>query len=336
MDAVAAQLAILSGPDAGKRFGLTEELVHIGRAEDNQIVLSDPELAEHQASLASRNGRYALYVPPGQRVEVEGTPVPPEKWVWLPETANLRFGTSTVCRFETAAYAGQNGSGRAGLGTTVTVPSVAPAAAPPPLPTASGTPPEEATPARGEGGKPPTAAGKRRKTPARKPAVAKFITDQPGEPLVRLGEDGQLPVLALADAADKPPSERPSEKNPLLLYAVLACSFVLSLGMLLLEPETSTVSSSARSEAREKLKEFYGRDGSKLEPYQIALRRGLLEYSRGNLAGERQEYRRVLLMLHAADIADPANLNGLTGRHTGRGRASDEELRQLLETLLAR
>jgi hypothetical protein len=334
MDAVAAHLAILSGPDAGKRFGLTEELIHIGRADDNQIVLSDPELAEHQASLASRNGRYAIYVPSGLRVELEGNPVPPEKWVWLPATANLRFGSSTLCRLEMSTQAGQNGGGRGGPGTTVTVPGV-PAAAPPP-PAASGTPPEEATPSRGDGTRSSAAVGKRRKSPPRKPPVAKFITDQPGEPLVRLGEDGQLPVLALADAADKPKSERPAEKNPLLLYAVLACSFVLSLGMLLLEPESSTVSSSARSEAREKLKAFYGRDGAKLEPYQIALRRGLLEYSRGNLAGERQEYRRVLQMLNAADIADPANLNGLTGRHTGRGRASDEELRELLETLLAR
>lgn len=331
MDAAPAKLSILSGPDAGKQFGLTEELIHIGRAGDNQIVLSDPTLGDHQASLASRNGRYAIYVPTGQRVEVEGSPIPVEKWVWLPVAASLRFGTGTVCRFESTVQAGKNGGARVGGGTTLTIPQV-PRPSPPPVPGAAEEPPaEEATP-----GKPAPPSIKRRRAAAKKAAVARFITDQPGDPLVRLGEDGQLPVLALEDAADRPRSERKEEQNPLILYAVLACSFVMSLGMLLLEPEGAAVSSGARAEARERLKEFYGRDGAQLEPYQMALRRGLLEHSRGNLNGERAEYRRVLRMLDAADISNPANLNGLTGRHTGRGRASDEDLRKQLESLIAR
>ncbi len=323
MDAVPARLLVTSGPDEGKVFGLTADLVHIGTGDGNQVILSDEALAEHQASIASRNGRYAIYVPPGARVEVEGNEVPTDKWVWLPASAAMRLSETTFCRFESSVPAGVNSGGSGSVNAT-TVTTMRPV---------DSVPSEEGTPVGSEGRR--REGGKRRKAAARKSQVARFITDRPGDPLVRLGEDGQLPELALSDTAERRQAEAPKEKNPLVLYAALTCSFVLSLGMLLVEPPASNVvNHSVREEARQELKEYFGTDESPLEPYQKELRLALVEAARGNTAAERRHYRRVLQMLNAADVRDEANLNGLTGRYTGRGRSSDADLRKILERLL--
>ena len=332
MDAVSARLVVTAGPDVGKSFGLNAEMVHLGTADDNQIVLSDDSLAEHQASIASRNGRFAIYVPPGQMVEIEGNAIPTEKWVWLPAAATLRMGTATSCRFEASAQSGVASGGSTGATTTAmpTVPAPDPKSSDRPDPE---TPAEERTPTGTEVRK---RGARKKKGAGRKSKVARFITDQPGEPLVRLGEDGQLPELALSEAGVKEKSDEPKEKNPLVLYGVLTCSLVLSLGMLLLEPPApGSTSSKQKAAAREELKDYFGEDGAQLEPYQQELRQALVEAARGDYRDERRHYRRVLQMLNAADIRDPANLNGLTGRDTGRGRNSDEELREHLQTLLA-
>ncbi|MCA9055472.1 MAG: hypothetical protein KDA75_16640 [Planctomycetaceae bacterium] len=335
MDAVPARLFVTAGPDEGRAFGLTSDMVHIGTAPDNQIVLSDDSLAEHQASIASRNGRYAIYVPPGQVVEVEGTAVPTEKWVWLPAAATLRMGEATACRFESSVQGGINGTHSSVGATTTSLPTLKA----PRRPNSDGedatTPDEEQTPVGAEGS-PRKGTARRKKSAARKAKVARFITDQPGETLVRLGEDGQLPELALSEVGVKEQSDKPQERNPLVLYGVLTCSFVLSLGMLLLEPPApGSTSTAKRNSARESLKAYFGEDGSAFEPYQQELRQALVEAARGDAADERLHYRRVLQMLNAADIRDPANLNGLTGRDSGRGRTSDDELRELLQTLLS-
>ena len=52
-----ATITVTRGPARGEFFELSEELVHIGRGEGNQLVLADDDLAEHQASIAFRNGR---------------------------------------------------------------------------------------------------------------------------------------------------------------------------------------------------------------------------------------------------------------------------------------
>ncbi len=321
MEVVVAQIRISAGPDEGKTFDLTAEMIHVGRGEDNEIILTDPAIAEHQASLVSRNGRYALYAHLDESVTVDGNPVPAEKWVWLPAHAVIRLSEQTVLEFHHPEPS-----------TSESVAEKEPAA------TEKGN-------AHGEG-KARSSAGVRKSRPAgnsrkrrskRKANVARFITDREGDPLVKLGEDGQLPELSLREAAQHQKQDQaPKEKNPLLLYGVLVCSFVTSLGMLLLEPAGSTVSSETRDKARQQLTEYFGAEGEKFEPYQIVLRRALVEHSQGDFAEERRAYRKVLQMLNAADIRDPANLNGLTGEQTGRGRASDEDLRKLLETLLSR
>jgi hypothetical protein len=345
MDAVPARLWITTGPDEGKAFGLKEDIVHIGRGGDNQIVLSDPGLPERLASIASRNGRYAIYVPTGEDVQVDGSVVPPERWTWLPPSATIRLGLRTVTRFESVPLPGGNGKGESPNASTVTVPTVAKNeadAARPSAPTGStSTANAEEGSSEVPGANRSGRAARKRKPAAKKGQVARFITDQPGETLVKLGEDGTLPELALHEAGGPVQSDRVAQpRSPLILYGVLGCSFVLSLGLLLFEPVGTSVSSSERDEARRALTAYFGDEGEgpqarELESYQKALRQALVEHSQGDFADERRLYRQVLQMLNAADIRDSANLNGLTGRHTGRGRTSDRELREHLETLLA-
>ena len=195
MDAVPARLLVTDGPDAGKSFGLGADLIHIGTGPDNQIILSDSSLAEHQASIASRNGRFAIYVPPEQRVEVEGNAIPTEKWVWLPAAANLRMGEATLCRFESTAQ-GMNGGSSNTAGSTNVLPAQSEASSA-----------EESTPVGNDGKR----RGVRKKRPvARKAQVARFITDHPGETLVKhaghgdqkLSVERTAPVVAVWVAAE--------------------------------------------------------------------------------------------------------------------------------------
>ena len=94
-----AKLVVTTGPDRGKMFDMTDELIHVGRGSENQIVLSDPALSEHQMSIVSRNGRYAIYTPTAEGIEVEGNVVPPQKWVWLPDEATIQITVRTALKF---------------------------------------------------------------------------------------------------------------------------------------------------------------------------------------------------------------------------------------------
>lgn len=312
MDAPAT-ISVTAGPDTGKAFALTDELMHIGRGGDNHLILSDATLAEHQASIVRRNGRYAIYAPSAGAVQVDGSEIPPEKWVWLPPAATIRLGAATIC----SLAAPTNGSAKSADST--------------PTPTAGRAPKSVA---------PGTARPRKKARSAEtRPHVARFLSDRSGAPLVSLGEDGQLPALELAELADEQPRERrqKSESNPLLLYALLGGSFLMSLGMLLIDPQGgSTASGADHAAARQVVEDYLGEDGSNLEPYQRLLRQAVIDHSQGNVRAEQDAYRRVLRILNSSDIRDPRNLNGLTGKQTGRGRASDEELRAALMTLLSR
>ena len=100
-------------------------------------------------------------------------------------------------------------------------------------------------------------------------------------------------------------------------------------------PESTRQPSQSAREARSALTSFYGRDGADLEPYQKLLRQASVEHSQGRYREERRQYLRVLDLLNSWDATNARNLNGLTGRQTGRGKNSDRELRELLEVLVA-
>lgn len=310
----AATITVTDGPDAGRAFPLSEDLVHIGRGADNQVVLSDGALAEHQASIVRRQGRYAIYSPSAGAVQVEGNDIPAERWVWLPKTAVINLGAQTILRldsYETPAPGAADST-------------------PTPLSGRSRSSSRKSDPDRGR---------RRNRNGEHRSQVARFINDRTGEPLVKLGEDGQLPALELAELAEEQPRERrqPRNASPLLLYGVLASSLVMSLLMLVVDPQGPSASQrSDQAQARQTLQQYYGDPQRDLLPYQQLLRQAHVASSRGDAAAEQEAYRQVLRMLNSSDIRDPRNLNGLTGRQTNRGRASDDELREAVLTLLTK
>jgi hypothetical protein len=101
-----ATITVTGGPASGEIFTLSEELVHIGRGEGNQIVILDLGLAEHQASITCRNNRYAIFTPHADAVSIDGSRIPHQRWVWLPESAEILLGESTLAYFSRVASSG--------------------------------------------------------------------------------------------------------------------------------------------------------------------------------------------------------------------------------------
>ena len=59
-DTTLASLTVIAGRDRGKIYTLQEDLTKIGRISECQVVLSDPLIEDVHASLANRNGRFAI------------------------------------------------------------------------------------------------------------------------------------------------------------------------------------------------------------------------------------------------------------------------------------
>ena len=195
-----ATITVTRGPARGQFFELEAELVHIGRAESNQVVLEDTNLADHHASIVFRNGRYAIFTPLPDAVSIDGSAIPPQRWVWLPGEANIGLGQRTSLRFATSLPNAASDNGDAEDG--------------------------------------PAGNGQRkgRKGRRRKRQLAKFVTDAQGESRVQLGEDGQLPELSLDEELTGGKIEqKKSGSNSLLLSLVLVVSTALSIMLLIVE-----------------------------------------------------------------------------------------------------
>jgi hypothetical protein len=303
----AATINILRGPDEGRTFAVEDELVQLGRGDENAVRLSDEALQEHQASIIRRNGRYAIFTPVDQGVEVDGNRIPAEQWVWLPESANIRLGKATLLQFRYKLDA----------------------ASPPDeqsLPS-----PAEASP-QGHPPRPKSPPKRRQKSPPARQLrkVAKFLTDtSSGDQLVRLGEDGKLPELALAESGKPARAERrKTDKPPVLLYVAVGFSLLLSVAMLVFDFEPSGSTASQRAEARKQIEKYYGTEG-KLRPYQRLLREARRARAAGNRSAETAAYKRVLDLLNSEDVAN--SYTGLTGDRKG-----DDELRRLIGILMER
>ncbi|MBX3443540.1 MAG: FHA domain-containing protein [Planctomyces sp.] len=326
-----ARLIVTRGPDEGRAFDVSLDLAHIGSGDSNQIVLSDPSVAPHQASIVCRGGRFALYTPMPGGVQVDGAAVPPERWIWLPSAAQIHLGEDTVVQFETQMTSPETTLHETHSLTADPTPGGMAAAIAAASCVAAAAPAPQAPKAEGSSS---TASRKRRKADPKR-RTARIVLDPQGEPRVQLGADGRLPELQLADASEASSEAKPRGAAPswLLLPVVLA-SAALSLGLLFWTPGDAS-SQPSQSRARDGLRAFFGEDGQTLEPYQQLLRQALLEHSQGRPKEERRNYVRVLDLLNSADVRDPRNFHGLTGRQTGRGRNSDADLRALLETLIA-
>ena len=329
-----ATITITSGPDRGAEFHIADELVNIGRAGENEICLADPFVPPHQASIMHRNGRYAIYAAGDDSVEIDGSLIPGQRWIWLPEAARLRVSPQTQLTFrvlETAngrpASEGQAAPERAADGQTSAASAPAILSAPPKA--------APATPARSRPRDSVAAPGKRSERMRSKRQVAQFITDATGEPLVRLGEDGHLPELALAEGAARPRRVATrNEGSPFAVYAAVACSVLLSLVLLLLPEGSTGPSARETATARQEIEQFYERRGGELEPWQRLLREARLARGRNDRAAEQRAYRRVLEMLNSEDFFHPgAPAVGAAPALTG-DRKSDERLRELIAVLL--
>jgi hypothetical protein len=324
-----ARITVTSGPDRGKVFQLNEELVHVGSGSENQIALTDEAVAEHQASIVSRDGRYAIYTPLENSVEVDGNVIPPERWVWLPTSAQIAVSQRTSLKFdEMQADAQSSPAGTTGVDENST--------------------PQPATKRGGKGKRP---GGKRRKSSDQ--PVARFITDKQGDTLVKLGEDGHLPELQLAEGETRKTVEASKKQsNPFIIYAVLAISMCASLLMVVVDFEPAAATQEQRDQARQLIVRFYGINKDDLQPHQALLREARLARSRGDFATERRTYGLVLKQLNAEDIAQ--SFSGLTGdrgdpeilpddddgflREFERDNLpkSDQVLRQLISILMRR
>lgn len=318
-----ARLSFTSGPDRAQSFELAEDLVHLGRGAESAFVLTDPTAADHVASIVCRSGRYAIFCP-AEGVQVEGTDIPPEKWIWLPEAATVQLTRRTAARFEVlpdtpgtaiasgavagtpAAEVDSNGSFAAE--SVVTADGQR---------TAASDPADPARPrksARGE---------------KKSPTVARFITDGPGDPLVKLGEDGHLPELKLREGQAREPRDTGAKSsNPVLLIVALLFSFGMSIGLLFLEPGEGGSRPSEKAAARREIAEYYGAEGDALKPYQIWLRQARQARSRKDYSTERREYRRVLDLLRAE--GNDRRLTGISG-----SKDRDARLEELISILLS-
>ena len=298
-----ARITVNTGPDRGNRFEIIDESMQIGRAPENSLVLSDPLLAERQISITRRGGRHAIFVSGTDEIEVDGTRIPPDRWVWLPQTALVQVTRRTSLEFISLLTASESDyeeapSQSAPPGRTATGPKSGPSGG-----TATATAPTAAK--RAGGNKGDAKAGAKAK-----PAVARFITDQAGDPLVKLGADGHLPDLALQEMGvavvqEKTPADQHSKS--LTLIAAFAVSVGLSLAMLFLDLDVASGSAQKIEVARKAITIFYGSENAPLEQYQSLLRRANWARSQGDYAGEQQLYREVLRMLRAE------NKNSVTG-----------------------
>lgn len=343
-----ARITVTTGPDRGHLLELIEESVQIGASPENSMVLHDPLLAQRQLCITRRGGRHAILVSGTDEVEVDGTRIPPDRWVWLPQTASVQVTRRTTFEFISLVAVTESDYEAAPLDEGASGRTVAT--------TASGTktaPAQPATGKRNANGKGDTRSGVKPK-----PAVARFITDQAGDPLVKLGADGHLPDLALQDGTHVVPQKAPPDKQSsnLTLIAVFGISVGMSLLMLFLDLEGPSSTVQQIQTARKAIAIFYGSESAPLEPYQKLLRRANWAHSQGDHQTERTYLREVLKLLRAENKnsitgltrlppevsqrvnelsnAELRTLNGPTDQF--RDLKNDEQLERLISILLRR
>ncbi len=300
-----ATITVTRGPARGQSFELDQELVHIGRAESNQVVLPDPDLAEHQASIARRNGRFAIFTPLADAVSINGSRIPSQRWVWLPAEADIELGQRTSFQFSTAAAADDGDAD-------------ASAAEP------EGTGTDEGDAGRGE------RRSRRTKRPRRrKRQLARFVNDGTGEARVQLGEDGHLPELTLdEEMTGGRPDGRSRGSSNLLLYLLLAGSVAGSSMLILVDGPASSTTATVKRNALSELKQILldsNRPGGVETDWQILVRDALAAHARRNRTAERLAYDRLLKRLNAEDLGR----TGLTG-----DLGQDKRLRELIAELI--
>lgn len=354
---VCAKITVTSGPDRGKTFELTGEMMRLGKAPDNELVFTDAQVGDHHASIVRREGRFAIYLSAPEGLEIDGTDIPPERWVWLPESAMMRVGKRTNIEFVVGENNNVPATANAASAAVAESRPAAPAASPEPPPRAAGSatgsavPPtsrsgivkgrrsvETARPGSDAPAKPRRAVAERGEKKSR--TIARFITDGPGDPLVKLGEDGHLPELSLHETvAGERPETGTKQSNPVILLVAIGFSFGITLLMLFMDSGGFGDSAQLKQKARREITEYYGDEKEPLKPYQLHLRDARLAHSRGDRESERQEYRSVLALLRSEAKEKIYKYNGLTGQvsyePSSDNKKSDKRLEELIGILLS-
>ena len=298
-----ATITVTRGPSRGQVFDLDTELVHIGRADSNQIVIDDDGLADHQASIVLRNGRYAIFTPLPDAVSIDGSPIPPQRWVWLPQEARILLGTRTSLQF---AMPVSNGEAAAEL--------------------AADPGPESGKPSRDNattGGRSPRRGRKRKRQ------LAKFVTDGSGGARVQLGEDGQLPELSLDEdmTGGQNPQKAP-RSNSMLLSLLFVASTATSILLLVADGPIGGGTRADQTTARARLKRILldaaPPRGQSEATWQLLVRDALQAAARSDRQGELRAYDRLVKLLNAEDRPG----NGITG-----DRSRDEDLLEAIASL---
>src|SRR5262249_60863743 len=144
--------------------------------------------------------------------------------------------------------------------------------------------------------------------------TARFKSASSPAPAVAPSADGKLPTLQLADAAvDAKGSEGGDKAVPLWLASLaVVASTVISVILLVGDPQGTESVSSRRAQARRDLAIYYGSEAVQLRPYQVLLREAQQAHSRGDYATERQRYRQGL------SLPPPAGRHPHAGLTRGR------------------
>ena len=167
---------------------------------------------------------------------------------------------------------------------------------------------------------------------ARDAQPARFIAGELTDTSIALGQDGQLPMLVLAEGKSAAANEADGQKsNPLLLVGVLCFSLLASLSMLLLDTTVYRAEPDSKKEARTQIEAHYVKGDPLREPYQENLAAALQAHHKGDYAQERAQYRQVLKMLREEN---KNAYTGITGRVSAPLPPNDEHLDSLLRTLL--
>ncbi|HEY2249879.1 MAG TPA: FHA domain-containing protein [Planctomycetaceae bacterium] len=367
-----ARITVTSGPDKGRVYELSGEMIRLGRSPENEVVFTDSHIEELHANVVCREGRFAIHTMLANGLEIDGTDVPPERWVWLPESVSIRIGKRTIVDFTASTDAPDNGPRQAEQSRSQQMATATPRAgsarpsigtsSPAPV-AAAETPAEAATAviATAKQSSRPSGGGGRRTTETTAPGsdgqsrrkksagdrgekksrtLARFITDGPGDPLVKLGEDGHLPELNLHEArASEKQDARPKESNATMLLLVLGVSFGLTILMLFMDASSLGDNQESKERARIEIKEYYGAEGDTLKPYQELLREARRARSRRDFDAERRAYRQVLSMLRSEAKDELNKYTGLTGQidyeQGSEKKKSDKRLEELIAILLS-
>jgi hypothetical protein len=339
-----AKITVTTGPDRGRTLALSGELMRVGRAPQNDLVLSDAQLADHLASIVERDGRYAIITTIPQALEIDGTEIPAERWVWLPNEARIKVSPRTMLQFVAgvAVEPGPNQSSPAGAATendsTAQAAGTRTTTAPRPTGDTARRAPGEPSGSSSEFSRSRRAAGERGEKKSR--SVARFITDGPGDPLVKLGEDGHLPELALREGSAREGRETQTKQtSPAILALVLSLSIGMTLLMLLMDSGGFGDNTAIKARARAEITEYYGSEKDDLKSYQIHLREARQARGRGDYQAERSAYRDVLAQLRSEAKEKLYKYTGLTGRldyaEGEENRKSDRRLEELISILLS-